>query len=39
VFPLLPLKSTTGFNRGLARNAGPFGEIVANTVAPAGPRT
>ena len=35
VFPLLPLKPTTGHHRGPARNAGPFGEIVANTVAPA----
>lgn len=34
VFPLLPLKATTGHGRGLARNAGPFGEIVANAVAP-----
>lgn len=32
VFPLLPMKSTTG--RGPVRNAGPFGEIAANTVAP-----
>jgi alkanesulfonate monooxygenase len=35
VFPLLPLKPTTGRERGAARNAGPFGEIVANEVAPA----
>jgi len=34
VFPLLPLKRTTGRNLGRARNAGPFGEIVANAVAP-----
>ena len=34
VFPLLPLRATTGRNRGPARNAGPFGEIVANAVAP-----
>ena len=34
VFPLLPLKPTTGHHRGPARNAGPFGEIVANTIAP-----
>jgi alkanesulfonate monooxygenase len=38
VFPLLPLKSTTGRHLGPARNAGPFGEIVANTVAPSGMR-
>ncbi|HEY4042619.1 MAG TPA: FMNH2-dependent alkanesulfonate monooxygenase [Rhodopila sp.] len=38
VFPLLPLKPTTGLQRGPARNAGPFGEIVANAVAPTGPR-
>jgi alkanesulfonate monooxygenase len=38
VFPLLPLKPTTGHDRGPARNAGPFGEIVANTIAPAGLR-
>jgi alkanesulfonate monooxygenase len=38
VFPLLPLKATTGNYRGPARNAGPFGEIVANAVAPAGLR-
>lgn len=36
VFPLLPLKPTTGLDRGPARNAGPFGEIVANAVAPPG---
>ena len=35
VFPLLPLKQTTGYDRGPARNAGPFGEIVANAVTPA----
>jgi alkanesulfonate monooxygenase len=34
VFPLLPLKATTGTNRGPARNTGPFGEIVANAIAP-----
>jgi alkanesulfonate monooxygenase len=34
VFPLLPLKSTTGLDRGPARNAGPFGEIIANVAAP-----
>jgi alkanesulfonate monooxygenase SsuD/methylene tetrahydromethanopterin reductase-like flavin-dependent oxidoreductase (luciferase family) len=38
VFPLLPLKSTTGDHRGPARTAGPFGEIVANAVAPGGLR-
>ncbi len=35
VLPLLPLKSTTGVRRNTVRNAGPFGEIVANFVAPA----
>jgi len=35
VFPRLNLKPTTGRNLGRARNAGPFGEIVANAVAPA----
>lgn len=35
VFPLLPLAPTTGSSRRPARNAGPFGEIVANTVSPA----
>jgi alkanesulfonate monooxygenase len=34
VFPLLPLRQTTGNDRGPARNAGPFGEIIANVVAP-----
>jgi alkanesulfonate monooxygenase len=34
VFPLLPLKATTGHDRGAARNAGPFGEVIANVVAP-----
>jgi alkanesulfonate monooxygenase len=34
VFPLLPLKPTTGVDRGAARNAGPFGEIIANVAAP-----
>lgn len=34
VFPKLPLKATTGNDRGPARNAGPFGEIIANVVAP-----
>ena len=38
LFPLLPLKPTTGRHRGPARNAGPFGEIVANEVAPSGLR-
>jgi alkanesulfonate monooxygenase len=35
VLPLLPLKSTTGVARNTVRNAGPFGEMVANFVAPA----
>ncbi len=34
VFPLLPLKATTGTDRGPARNAGPFGEMIANIGAP-----
>ena len=34
VFPLLPLKKTTGNDAGPARNAGPFGEVIANVVAP-----
>jgi alkanesulfonate monooxygenase len=34
VFPLLPLKKTTGKDLGVARNAGPFGEIIANVEAP-----
>jgi alkanesulfonate monooxygenase len=34
VFPLLPLKKTTGNDLGEARNAGPFGEVIANVVAP-----
>jgi alkanesulfonate monooxygenase len=34
VFPLLSLKPTTGHDRGAARNAGPFGEIIANIAAP-----
>jgi alkanesulfonate monooxygenase len=32
VFPLLPLKATTGHGRGPARNAGPFREVVATAV-------
>ncbi|MGI4950618.1 MAG: FMNH2-dependent alkanesulfonate monooxygenase [Janthinobacterium lividum] len=34
VFPLLPLKDTTGNDLGPARNAGPFGEVIANVAAP-----
>jgi alkanesulfonate monooxygenase len=34
VFPRLPLKATTGRDLGPARNAGPFGEIIANVLAP-----
>ena len=33
-FPKLPLKATTGRDRGPAKNAGPFGEVIANVVAP-----
>ena len=35
VMPLLPLKATTGRPRREVRNAGPFGEIIANEVLPA----
>ena len=34
VFPKLPLKQTTGSDLGPAKNAGPFGEVIANVVAP-----
>ncbi len=34
VFPLLPLRATTGVDLGPARNAGPFGEVIANVAAP-----
>jgi alkanesulfonate monooxygenase len=34
VFPLLPLNATTGVERRAVRNAGPFGEMVANFVPP-----
>jgi alkanesulfonate monooxygenase len=34
VFPLLPLKAPTGNDLGPARNAGPFGEVIANVAAP-----
>ncbi len=34
VFPLLPLRATTGNDVGPARNAGPFGEVIANVAAP-----
>ena len=34
IFPRLPLKTTTGDNLGPAKNPGPFGEIIANVVAP-----
>lgn len=34
VFPKLSLKATTGNDRGPARNAGPFGEVIANVAAP-----
>jgi alkanesulfonate monooxygenase len=37
VFPKLPLKKTTGRDRGPAKNAGPFGEVIANVVAPSAP--
>ena len=38
VFPKLPLKKTTGNDRGPAKNAGPFGEVIANVVAPSSRR-
>ncbi len=34
VFPLLPLKATTGNDLGPANHRGPFGEIIANVAAP-----
>ncbi|MBE7209470.1 MAG: FMNH2-dependent alkanesulfonate monooxygenase [Gluconacetobacter diazotrophicus] len=34
VFPLLPLRATTGNDYGPARNAGPFGEVIANVGGP-----
>jgi alkanesulfonate monooxygenase len=34
VFPLLQLKATTGRERKAVRNAGPFGEMIANEIAP-----
>jgi alkanesulfonate monooxygenase len=34
VFPRIPLKATTGRERRAARNAGPFGELIANEVVP-----
>ncbi len=34
VFPLLPLRATTGNDLEPARNAGPFGEVIANVAAP-----
>jgi len=39
VFPLLPLNATTGVDREPARNAGPFGEVIANVAAPARQRS
>ena len=38
VFPLAAAEADDRDRRGPARNAGPFGEIVANAVAPAGLR-
>ena len=35
VMPKLPLRSTTGVNRSATRNAGPFGEMIANEIPPA----
>ena len=34
VFPLLPLRATTGNDLGSARNAGPFGKVIANIATP-----
>jgi alkanesulfonate monooxygenase len=34
VFPILPLRATTGSNTVAAGNNGPFGEIIANVAAP-----
>jgi alkanesulfonate monooxygenase len=34
VFPLLPLRATTGRGTVAVRNSGPFGEIIANVAAP-----
>jgi alkanesulfonate monooxygenase len=34
VFPRVPLKATTGRDSRPARNAGPFGEMIANEVVP-----
>ncbi len=34
VFPLLPLQATTGNDLGPARDAGSFGEVIANVAAP-----
>jgi len=34
LFPLLPLKATTGVKHAAARNAGPFGEAIANILPP-----
>lgn len=39
VFPKLPLKATTGRPRSAVRNAGPFGEIVANAYVPSALRS
>jgi alkanesulfonate monooxygenase len=35
VMPKLPLAATTGVGRGVTRNAGPFGEMIANEIPPA----
>lgn len=39
VFPKLPLKATTGNALGPAKNTGPFGEIIANVIAPSQRKT
>ena len=38
VFPLLPLKATTGHRPRELRNEGPFGEMIANNVLPTRPK-
>jgi alkanesulfonate monooxygenase len=37
VFPRLPLKATTSFERRPVFNRGPFGEAIANSFTPSGP--
>ena len=37
VFPLLPLRATTGARSDTVFNGGPFGELVANSIRPESP--